>query len=97
MLNRSVAAVSRENRVIRKMSRKPIAAAFAILALNVFSCPQAAETPPQFKVDPFWPQTLPNNWALGEIAGLAVDSKNHVWVIQRDSRLPRRAAFRRLR
>lgn len=38
---------------------------------------------PQYVVDPFWPHQLPHNWILGQIAGLAVDSHDHVWVLQR--------------
>src|SRR5262245_33703785 len=38
---------------------------------------------PRFEVDPFWPKPLPNNWILGQVAGIAVDAQDHVWVIQR--------------
>ena len=38
---------------------------------------------PQYVVDPFWPKQLPHNWILGQIAGLAVDSHDHVWVLHR--------------
>jgi DNA-binding beta-propeller fold protein YncE len=33
-----------------------------------------------FQVDPAWPRELPNNWILGAITGVYVDSKDHVWV-----------------
>jgi DNA-binding beta-propeller fold protein YncE len=36
---------------------------------------------PRFEVDPFWPKPLPNNWLLGSVTGLAVDSRDHVFVI----------------
>ena len=39
--------------------------------------------PPQYKVDPYWPKELPNNWVLGQISGMAVDSNDHIWVVQR--------------
>ena len=42
---------------------------------------------PEYKVDPFWPKPLPNNWLISEIAGLAVDSRDHVWAFQRPGRL----------
>jgi hypothetical protein len=42
----------------------------------------AAETP-RFEVDPFWPRPLPNNWQIGQVAGVAVDAQDHVWIIQR--------------
>ena len=38
---------------------------------------------PKFQVDASWPQTLPNNWIMGQAAGVAVDADDHVWVIQR--------------
>lgn len=50
----------------------------------------AAESVLQFEVDPRWPQTLPNNWAIGQIAGLAVDARDHVWVIHRPGSLSER-------
>jgi hypothetical protein len=42
-----------------------------------------AQAPPQYKVDPFWPKTLPNNWIMGQVGGLTVDHENHIWVLQR--------------
>ena len=38
---------------------------------------------PQLQVDPFWPKPLPNNWILGQVSGVAVDKRGHVWIIQR--------------
>jgi hypothetical protein len=38
---------------------------------------------PQFQVDPFWPKPLPNNWVLGSVIGLSVDSRDHVWITHR--------------
>lgn len=38
---------------------------------------------PSFVVDPSWPQTLPNNWQLGQVAGLYVDRHDHVWISNR--------------
>src|SRR5688572_31558244 len=38
----------------------------------------------QFAVDPFWPEPLPNNWIIGQVAGLSIDRTNdHVWIIHR--------------
>ena len=33
---------------------------------------------PRFKVDPSWPKPLPDNWVIGQIGGIAVDSRDHV-------------------
>ena len=38
---------------------------------------------PQFRYDPSYPPRLPNNWVLGAIGALWVDSKDHVWIAQR--------------
>jgi DNA-binding beta-propeller fold protein YncE len=36
-----------------------------------------------YAVDASWPKPLPNNWILGQVAGIAVDAKDHVWLIHR--------------
>ena len=38
---------------------------------------------PQYKVDPYWPKPLPNNWILGHVSGVATDAKDHIWIIHR--------------
>src|SRR6266567_6562339 len=51
---------------------------------------EAQRTPPtvpQYRVDPFWPQPLPENWILAEVSGVAVDSRDHVWIVQRPKTL----------
>jgi len=58
--------------------------------------PTAAQTPatvknaPQLLVDPWWPKPLPNDWLLGQVAGVAVDSRGHVWIVQRPGSLSER-------
>jgi hypothetical protein len=44
-----------------------------------------AQELPKFKVDPFWPKELPNNWIMGQVGGMAVDRHDHIWVLQRTS------------
>src|SRR3954462_15904732 len=64
---------------------KPIMwAARLALALMVPMAPRvlAAEVP-GFQVDPFWTKPLPNNWIRAEVAGVAVGTQDHVWIIQR--------------
>ncbi len=39
---------------------------------------------PHFEVDPFWPQPLPNKWILGRTIGIAVDDRDHLFVVHRD-------------
>jgi DNA-binding beta-propeller fold protein YncE len=38
---------------------------------------------PRFTVDPLWPKPLPNRWLLGQVAGVATDALDHVWIVQR--------------
>ena len=40
---------------------------------------------PMFEVDPFWPKPLPNHWILGSTIGVSVDSRDHVWIIHRQT------------
>jgi len=47
------------------------------------SGPQVPAGVAQFAVDPFWPQPLPENWILGQVAGQSVDSDDNVWIIHR--------------
>ena len=37
---------------------------------------------PGFAVDPLWPK-MPPQWILGQVSGLDVDARDHVWIIQR--------------
>src|SRR3979409_1840429 len=37
---------------------------------------------PVFQVDPLWPK-MPRQWILGQVSGLDVDARDHVWIIQR--------------
>src|SRR5882757_4203859 len=59
----------------------------ALMSIVALSLPAAAQTVPEFKVDPFWPKPLPNNWLFGQIGGVAVDGQDHVWVVQRPGSL----------
>ena len=62
-----------------------------MLAIAALVLPAGAQTaPPQLQVDPFWPKPLPNNWLLGQVAGVAVDSRDHVWIVQRPGSLSER-------
>src|SRR5262249_58242014 len=73
---------------MRRMTRRFVAV-FSTGALVLFSCAWTARTlspqqptttvrPPMFEVDPPWP-TIPNNWVLGEVTSVSVDSKDHGW------------------
>jgi DNA-binding beta-propeller fold protein YncE len=55
----------------------------ALVATGALAPAAAAENVPHFQIDPFWPKPLPNNWIVGQVAGVAVDKNDHVWIIHR--------------
>ncbi len=81
------------------MTRSRIAAALAACLLvplaaqaqsaNAAVAPGSptADRLPIYEIDPTWPPTLPNDWILGDIRGLFVDDKDHLWVIHMPSSL----------
>jgi len=38
---------------------------------------------PKYVVDPSWPRTLPHQWLIGQVPGIAVDRDDNVWIVQR--------------
>ena len=61
------------------------ASAVLLAALALVGCAEVPTRAPSggFQVDTSWPKPLPNNWILGQVAGIAVDARDHVWIIQR--------------
>jgi DNA-binding beta-propeller fold protein YncE len=55
----------------------------ALVAVGAPARAQAPVTAPVYQVDPFWPKPLPQNWGIGQAAGVAVDRRDHVWVLHR--------------
>ena len=43
----------------------------------------AQSSAPQFQPEPYWPKPLPENWILGQVAGIAVDRADNIWIIHR--------------
>lgn len=67
-----------------KIIAATVTIAFAIFAGSCSTAPGTSPgAPPQYRVDPFWPKPLPHQWALGQVAGLHVDDKDHLWIIHR--------------
>ena len=42
---------------------------------------------PKFAVDPYWPEPLPENWILGQVAGIATGKDDTIWIVHRPSSL----------
>jgi hypothetical protein len=57
------------------------------IALTVGLGAQVPMSVPKFIVDPAWPKPLPNHWLVGAVVGVAVDSRDHVWITHRPSTL----------
>jgi hypothetical protein len=61
-------------------------------AAAVFSAGRAAPAAPvmtpYFEFDPTWPkQPFPNKWIVGNVIGVAVDPRDHIWILHRPSTL----------
>jgi len=69
-------------------------AATVVLAGQLTTVAQDTKTAlPQFQVDALWPKPLPNNWILGQVAGITVDRFDRIWIVQRPNSLtPRERA-----
>ena len=65
------------------------AAALVLVGTAAMAADKAqAAQPLRYQADFTWPKLpLPNKWALGEMGGLYVDSRDHVWVVQRPGTL----------
>ena len=70
-----------------------VAAAVAVLGAasvvmeNKSKVQAAGVQAPHFEVDPMWPKPLPNHWLMGNIIGVSVDTKDHIWIIHRQGSL----------
>ena len=67
------------------ISRAGLAAVTAALLLPAMAAAQ--QTAPKFQPEPFWPKPLPENWILGQVAGIAVDPQDNIWIIHRPASL----------
>src|SRR5688572_12227686 len=68
-----------------------IAAVIAVLAIAQYSLQTVARAQENgsanragiYQIDPLWPKPLPNNWVLGSTVGLAIDARDHVFIVHR--------------
>src|SRR5688572_16596331 len=77
------------------MTTRTTGAALAIVTIAVVTVVGAYQTArpqstaedvevPVYQFDPTWPKLpLPNAWIMGNVAGMAEDENDHIWVIQR--------------
>ncbi len=70
------------------MITRRIPAVFALIFV-LYGCqpPDPSDTAPinytEFEVDATWPKSLPNNWILGQVAGIDVDANDNIWIVHR--------------
>ena len=50
--------------------------------------PMLASTVPTYELDPSFPPALPNDWVMGVPSSVAVDSRDHVWILSRPRTTP---------
>ena len=62
-------------------------ASIAALAVVTGSLQSVAQPAPRFAVDPAWPRALPPGEILGQVAGIAVDNQDNIWLIHRPGSL----------
>ena len=53
--------------------------AIGLTALLLLASPPPSA--PRFVVDPMWPNPMPNRWILGSATGVAVDARDHIYVV----------------
>ncbi len=42
---------------------------------------------PRYEVDASWPKSLPDQWIIGQVGGIAVDRDDNIWILQRQRSL----------
>src|SRR5262245_45831390 len=62
-------------------------AAVAMVSNRTAQARAQARKVPVFEVDSTWPK-LPNNWVVGHVASVAVDRRDHVWMLHRPNTIP---------
>jgi DNA-binding beta-propeller fold protein YncE len=65
-----------------RLSAVPAGLAIA-LGFLVLAPVRAQSKSPRFAVDPAWPKPLPNLWVTGGIGGVCIDSRDHVFILNR--------------
>ena len=70
------------------MGISAVAAAAIMLAIGCAQQPTqsdatASSALPRYQVDPLWMKPMPDNWIFGQVSSVAVDGRDHVWVLHR--------------
>jgi hypothetical protein len=54
-----------------------------ILAQSTAAPAQTSTALPTFELDKTWPPKLPNDWVMGQMSSVAIDKRDHVWLLHR--------------
>jgi len=82
----------KESKSMKGVRTLSVSAVVLILLVGMGACGpdgEAIEAPPieasvpVFQPDPNWPQGLPADWEWGQVLGVSVDSRGHVWTVGR--------------
>jgi DNA-binding beta-propeller fold protein YncE len=65
------------------MQRFSVLRITALLFLLVSPQWVLAQAVPDYQVDASWPKLLPNNWIIGQVAGIDVDDDDNIWIVHR--------------
>jgi DNA-binding beta-propeller fold protein YncE len=60
-----------------------IAAVGGVLSAGLLPAQGRGATSAALHADPLWPRPLPNHWILGSVTGVAIDKRDHVWLVHR--------------
>src|SRR5438132_9202964 len=60
-----------------------VLAAAAVLPFAHRVSAQKRPAVPIYRVDPFWPKPLPNNWIIQGVPVMVADRNDHIWVVSR--------------
>jgi len=74
-----------------RMEQWVVVTAVVVLGVATIVSPvetQGQQAMPVFEVDTSWPQPLPYNWTVGHVPSVAVDSRDHAFVLTRPNTLP---------
>ena len=70
---------------LKSIVTRPATLMFA--TLQALAAVAQAQQMPVFEVEPDWPKPLPYNWMLGHVPSVAVDSRDHVFILTRPNTL----------
>jgi len=85
---RLVSAGFTRRRALELGAAAAVGTAVTALGAGAASADDDADKSKGFKVDPSWPKPLPGKWITAEVAGNAVDAKDHVWALTRSRATP---------